>query len=192
MVGVSTSWPSPDPRRPRGSAPAVDQPYAEPEPARPTVAADARAGLLAAVVSVLVGAPVGLLWAALAPRVDVVIAGTEVQLAEPGSNAFIAADGAFLVAVALAGVVGGVLAWALGREHGPSVVVGLTAGGVLAAVVAMMVGEQVGLDQVEQAVRAGQQGLLELNLRLRAREALVGWPVGALLGYVGASFVGGR
>jgi hypothetical protein len=41
-------------------------------------------------------------------------------------------------------------------------------------------------------VSSGRQGVLELTLRLRAQEALVGWPVGALLGYLGASLLRGR
>ena len=163
-----------------------------PVESRPPVRADALAGLVTVVVTVLVGAPVGLLWAAFAPRVDVVVTGSDVQLVEPGSSAFIAGDAAFLVAGLLAGLVGGVVAWALGRAHGPTVVVALTVGGLLAAYVAMRVGQQVGLEEVRDAVEAGQQGQLELSLRLRAREALVGWPVGALLGYLGASFVRGR
>jgi hypothetical protein len=167
-------------------------PYAVPVAGSPTLAEDVRAGLLTAAVTVLLGAPVGLLWAALAPRVDVVISGEDVQLADPSSSAFIAGDGAFLLAVLLAGVIGGLVAWRLGREHGPAVVAGLTVGGLLAAYVAMRVGQQVGLEDVERAVSAGRQGALELTLRLRAQEALVGWPVGALLAYVGATLVRGR
>lgn len=167
-------------------------PYVLPAKASPSLAEDARAGATAAVVTVLLGAPVGLLWAALAPRVDVVLSGEGVQLAEPGTSAFIAGDGYFLLAVLIAGVVGGLVAWRLGRAHGPAVVVGLTLGGLAAAYVAMRVGSTVGLEEVQRAVDSGTQGALELSLRLRAREALVGWPVGALLAYVGASFVRGR
>lgn len=190
--GVSTSWSTPDPRRTSAVGPAFATPYVLPSQAEPTLADDARAGLLAAVITVLVGAPVGLLWAAIAPRVDVVIAGENVQLLEPGSSAFIAGDAFFLLAVTVAGLVSGVVAWWLGREHGPGVVVGLTVGGLAAAYVAMVVGQQVGLDEVQQAVTLGQQGTLELTLRLRAQEAIVGWPVGALLGYLAASFVRGE
>ena len=186
---MSTSWTTPDPRR---AAPAFGTPYVLPAAASPSLMQDLRAGATAAVVTVLLGAPVGLLWAALAPRVDVVISGENVQLAEPGTSAFIAGDGFFLLAVLLAGAVGGLLAWRLGREHGPAVVVGLTVGGLAAAYVAMRVGGAVGLEEVQQAVAAGEQGALELSLRLRAREALVGWPVGALVAYVVASFVRGR
>lgn len=173
-------------------APAFGTPYVLPSQTGPTLADDARAGLLAAVVTVLVGSPVGLLWAAVAPRVEVVIAGQNVQLVQPGSSAFIAADAFFLLAVTVAGVIGGVVAWFLGRRHGPGVVVGLTVGGLAAAYVAMVVGQQVGLDEVQQAATVGQQGVLELSVRLRATEAVVGWPVGALLGYLGASFVRGE
>lgn len=193
---VSTLWSAPDPRRAAASPGAVRPPFAAPyavaAPARPTFWHDAYAGVLAAVVTVLVGAPVGLLWAGVAPRVDVVVDGDQVQLVEPGSSAFIATDGFFLIAVALAGVIGGVLAWRLAHPHGPAVVVGLTLGGLAAAYIAMVVGEQVGLADVEQAVRAGQQGALELTVKLRAREAIVGWPVGALVGYAGASLLRGR
>ncbi len=186
---MRSSWTTPDPRR---ATPAFGPPQVLPAVASPSLVEDARAGVTAAVVTVLVGAPIGLLWAALAPRVDVVITGENVQLAEPGTSAFIAGDGFFLLAVVVAGVVGGLLAWRLGREHGPAVVAGLTLGGLAAAYVAMRVGSTVGLEDVQQAVSAGQQGALELSLRLRAKEALVGWPVGALVAYVGASLVRGR
>lgn len=186
---MSTSWTSPDPRR---AAPAFGTPYVLPATAAPSLQQDGFAGGLAAVVTVLLGAPVGLLWAATAPRVDIVISGKDVQLAEPGTSAFIAGDGFFLLAVLLAGAVGGLLAWWLGREHGPALVLGLTLGGLVAAYVAMRVGSTVGAEEVQAAVRAGQQGALELSLRLRAQEALVGWPVGSLLAYVGASLLRGR
>ena len=189
---ATTSWSTPDPRRPLAALPTTSQPYDLPAEAGPSVSADAFAGLVTVVATVLLGAPVGLLWAAFAPRVDVVVTGADVQLVDPGSSAFIAGDAAFLAAALVAGVVGGVLAWRLGREHGPAVVVGLTLGGLLAAYVAMRVGQQVGLDEVRSAVQAGQQGGLELSLRLRAQEALVAWPVGALLGYLVASLVRGR
>jgi len=189
---VSTSWSAPDPRRASVAAPAFGVPVDDPAVERVPVGEEVRAGLVAAVVMLLVAAPVGLLWAAVAPRVDVVISGDRVDLADSGSAAFIAGDGFFLLAVALAGVVGGLAAWRLARQPSPGVVVGLALGGLAAAYVAMVVGQQVGSDAVQAAVDGGLQGALELNLRLRAQEALVGWPVGALVAYVGASLVRGR
>ena len=189
---MSTSWSSPDPGRAAVAAPAFGVPVAETAAEPVPLGEEVRDGLVAAVVSVLVAAPVGLLWAAVAPRVDVVVGGTQVDLADRDSSAFIAGDGAFLLVVALAGVVGGLLAWRLTRQPGPGVVLGLALGGLAAAYVAMVVGQQVGYDAVQAAVDGGVQGALELNLRLRAREALVGWPVGALVAFVIAALVRGR
>lgn len=186
---MSTFWTTPDPRRAPAGAPAFGAPYALPAQPSPTVAADAFAGLLAAAVTVLLGAPVGLLWAAVAPQPAGVLVDGEPRLAMPGSNAFIAGDGFFLLAVTVAGIIGGLLAWHLGRRHGPAVVVGLTAGGLAAAYVAMVVGQQVTLEQVEQVISSGPEGVFGVHLRLLATQTRVGWPVGALLGYVAASLV---
>lgn len=174
--------------------PAIGAPYAsaEQEPV-PPLRDDLLAGVLAAVVSVLLAAPVGLLWAALAPRLEVSVddAGMP-SLVRPVADEFITADAYFLLAVGVAGLVGGVVAWRLAREHGPAVVMGLFLGGLAAGWVAMAVGELVDEGAVQRAVDAGRQVVVEAGLRLRAQEALVAWPVGSLLGYVGASFVRGR
>lgn len=148
---------------------------------------DVKVGLLTLVVTVLAGAPVGLAWAALAPRVKVVVVGQEVNLVDAYGDGFIAADAYFLAATMLAGILGGLIAWRLAAAHGPVVVFALTAGGLAAAYVAMTVGQQVGLEALRAAVRAGAQGMFELNLDLKSHTALVGWPLGSLLAYLGAS-----
>lgn len=158
----------------------------------PPLRDDLLAAALTVVATVLAGAPIGLLWAALAPKVAVVIDAGNASLVRPMSDEFITGDGYFLLAVLVAGVVGGLLAWRLGRLHGPAVVLALTAAGLLAAYVAMVVGQLVGAEAVEVAVVSTSQEVVELPLRLRAQEALVGWPVGSLLAYLGASFVRGR
>ena len=149
----------------------------------PTRRADTTAGLVTAVVCVLLGAPVGLLWAAVAPKVVVEVSGTAVKLASDAST-FIAGDGYFLGVVFVAGLVTGLAAWALGRRHGPAVVVGLTVGGLLGAYVAARTGELVDEGSARAAVEAGRTGGLELSLVLRSTEAVVGWPIGALLGFL--------
>jgi hypothetical protein len=137
--------------------------------------ADALAAVVTAVGCVLLGAPAGLLWAAVAPRVMVDVAGTAVSLA---------GDGWFLGVVSVVGLLTGLLAWALGRRYGPGVVLGLAAGGLLAAYVAARSGELVDAGAAREAVEAGRMGALELSLVLRSTEAIVGWPVGALLGFL--------
>ncbi len=189
---VSTSWSDSDTRTRPVSGTAFGRPYALVEPASPPVQEDVKVGLLTLVVTVLVGAPVGLAWAAVAPHVKVVVVGQQVNLVEAYGDGFIAADAYFLAATLLAGVLGGLIAWRLAAAHGPVVVFALTGGGLIAAYVAMTVGEQVGLDALRSAVRAGGQGMFELNLELKSQAALVGWPLGSLLAYLGASLARGR
>lgn len=188
----SPSWSRPDAPARIVSGTAFGQPYERVEADTPPPLEDAKVGLLTLVVTVLVGAPLGLLWAGLAPRVDVVVTGENVNLTEAYGDAFIAADGFFLGAVLLAGLVGGLLAWRFGAAHGPVTIVALTVGGLVAAYIARTVGEQVGLETLRDAVRAGGQGAFQLNLELKADSALLGWPVSSLVAYLGVSLIRGR
>ena len=142
---------------------------------------DLWAGLLTVAVTVLVGAPVGLLWAALAPPVLVQVEAGGVRPVETWGDGFIAVDGYYLAAVLVAGTVGGLLTWWWASAHGPAVVVGLTVGGLAAAWVAMVVGSLVGDGTVAELIASGAQGRHELAVRLRATSALLGWPIAALL-----------
>jgi hypothetical protein len=115
----------------------VSAPEAPAAPEPPTWGQESGAAVLTTVGVVLLGAPLGLLWAAVAPPVDVVVGeGGSTRLADPLRDAFIAVDGTFLVLALLAGLLSGVLGWRLGRRFGPGVVVGLVVGGLLAAEVA--------------------------------------------------------
>jgi hypothetical protein len=190
---VSTSWTTPDSRRTAPAAPVFGEAYVHVEQAPPpSLRQDLFAAALTLAATVLAGAPVGLLWAAAAPKVAVVIDAGNASLVRPMSDEFITGDAYFLFAVLLAGAVGGLLAWRFGRAHGPAVVLALVAAGLLAAYVAMVVGQLVGAEAVELAAASTSQEVVELTLRLRAKEAMVGWPVGSLLAYLGASFVRGR
>lgn len=180
---MSTSWSSPDGRR-TVAAPVFGGRHERTAPAGPPLRQDLRAGGIALSVTVLLGAPVGLLWALLAPKAGVVVAGDQVQYADPYSDGLIAVDGAFLGAVVLAGLVGGLLAWRFGRAHGPAVVVALAVGGLAAAKIAQVVGETRGLEGLRAAVRAGGDGAYDLFLELQTAQMLVGWPVASLLGYL--------
>jgi hypothetical protein len=181
---VRSPWSSPDPRGTgTGSAFAPHAAAADADDA-PPLAHDVRAGLITVAVTVLVGAPVGLLWAALAPPVEVVVSADGVRLVDRDSSAFIASDGYFVAAVLLAGVVGGALAWRLGSRHGPAVVPGLAVGGLLAAYIAMAVGGLVDDVALAELVEAGVQGRRELPARLRSRSALLVWPAASLLTFL--------
>lgn len=150
--------------------------------AEPTPRADVLAGLLTALGCLLLGAPVGLLWEAVAPHVVVDVSASAASLVSD-SGVFLDSDLAFLVTVTLVGLLTGVLAWVVGRRWGPGVVVGLVAGGLLAAWVASRTGALVDMGSARDAVQAGRTGRLELSVRLRAQEAVLGWPIGAVAGF---------
>jgi len=182
-------WASPDPR-PTGPGTSFGTPPG-PKPAGAPLWHDVRAGLLTVAVTVLVGAPVGLLWAALAPRVVVEVAGEDVQVVDTAADGFIAVDAWFLAAVAFAGLVGGVLTWWLGRAHGPGVVLGIAVGGLAAAWIASRVGGEVDRLSVRQLVESGVPGRYELAVRLRSTSALLAWPIVSLLVFLTLSVTRG-
>jgi hypothetical protein len=143
---------------------------------------DLYAALGTAAVVVLLGAPVGLLWGVLAPRVAVVKVAQGVDLQMPETKAFIAADGWFLVITALVGVAVGVLAAFLGRKRAPGVAVGVALGSVLAAIIAMKVGHRLGYgayQQLRDVAEVGSTG--HAYLQLRAKGVLLAWPAAASL-----------
>ena len=177
---MSSPWAAPDLRPAAGGTPLS----AVPSRTSPPWWSDAWAGLLTVAVTVLVGAPVGLLWAALAPRVAVEIVAGDVEVLDRWSDGFIAADGYYLAAVLVAGVVGGLLTWWRASAHGPAVVVALAVGGLAAAWVAMVVGGLVGQGSAAELVAAGVQGRQELPVRLRATSAVLGWPIASLTTYL--------
>jgi hypothetical protein len=138
---------------------------------------------LTAGVTVLLGAPVGLVWSAVAPHAHVRVEAGDAYIADATSEVFIAGDGWFIGITVLVGVVCGVLAWAAARRSGPFVVIGLAAGGLAAAYVASRVGVRIGQDTLRDLVATGQQGTYVGNIALQAKAALVAWPLGAVAAF---------
>ena len=133
----------------------------------------------------LLGAPAGLLWSAVAPRVRVVLGPDGPSAQDLEGKAFIGADGSFLLVVLAAGVLTGLLAWRLARRSGPWTVVALVIGGLLAAKVAGVVGVRPGKAHVQSLLHdPSARGTVELFLRLRSPWVVVGWPVGALAAFL--------
>ena len=187
---VSASWSTPDPGR-VVTGTAFGRPYEHVEPATPPVRSDVLAALLTLAVPLLDAGPVGLAWAALAPRAVAVLAAGRYSAADPSTDAHIAGDGYFLAAVLLAGAITGLTAWAFGRRHGPAVVSALAVGGLGAAFVVMRVGEAVGVGALQRAVQGGATQV-DVALDLGAVVALTGWPVAALLAFLVATLVRGE
>lgn len=150
--------------------------------------------------SVLLAAPAGLLWSAVAPRVTVTFSPTGPDLPDVQSTkAFIGADGSFLVVALLVGALCGAVAWWLARRGGPWTVAGLVVGGLLAGLIAARVGLMPRTDAIFAALDRSPgrtSGSVELflgrrmrdGLHMRAPWTLVGWPVGALLAFLVGAF----
>jgi hypothetical protein len=144
------------------------------------------------VTMVLLGAPAGLLWSALAPHyvVHFSAAGPDFSDIE-STKAFIGADASYLLVMLGFGLVCGGVAWLFARRSGPWTVVALALGGVLAALIAASVGLRPGAHDSIQALQAQNRtsGTVELylgkrdkhnGLSLRAPWAALGWPAAAV------------
>ena len=150
---------------------------------RPLSRADATAAAVTATVSVLLGVPAGLLWAATAPLIDVPGA---LDGAESAFRAAASADVGFGVIALGAGALCGGVAWWRAFRRGWTVPVALAAGGTGGALVAAALGH------LRNSGHALAQVPPNLSLRahdvvdfaLRTRQAIVLWPVAALLVYV--------
>lgn len=146
---------------------------------------------------VLLGAPVGLLWAAVAPHYTVVFANGEptYPLLE-SSKAFVGVDGSFAAVTVVVGVICGLLGWFFGRRSGPWTVAALAIGGVLAALIAARVGLLPGRQETFDALTR-KQGAVDLFLgarkgdetHLRAPWVTVLWPVSALVAFLVPAFL---
>ena len=146
----------------------------------PSARREAGAGLLALLGSVLLAAPVGLLWAALTPRATVTVAAGQASVGDQTGSAFIAGDVWFVGVTLAAGLVVGSATLVLARRYGPGVVLGLAVGGLLAAEIARRTGHLIGLDDARALVRSGRNGSTALSPRVRSWQAVAVWPVAAL------------
>lgn len=146
---------------------------------------------------VLVAAPVGLLWSAVAPHYSVTFVNGEASYPDiESTKAFIGADGSYAAVILAAGVLSGLAAWFFARRSGPWTVVALAVGGIFAALIVARVGLLPGREESFQAIEA-KKGTVELFLgtregdgtHLRAGWAAVAWPVGALLAFAVPAFI---
>ncbi|MHB1873613.1 MAG: hypothetical protein ACYCPF_01980 [Streptosporangiaceae bacterium] len=150
----------------------------EPEPAP---APPPRRGVVVSVAillgSILVGAPGGLVWALLAPRVayEVVSKGLA-DAVNPETAGFIAADAWFCLIGVICGLVIGAGGYLLGvRRYGPAPMAAIAFGSVGAALVARIIGQSWGVSQFDHKLLTSPAGTL-----VHAPLALGGGPSGIL------------
>lgn len=134
----------------------------------------------------LLGAPIGLLWQAISPELDLRL----VQLgSETAFKAEFAADVRFLV---LGVVIGTAFGWfgSIGlkridaQRYLPALAIGLAVGAFFCALVASKVGELYRMEQLENVIRPGldHNTISLIAFRLRAWQSLLAFPVFALVG----------
>jgi hypothetical protein len=201
---VTDAWGDPDPQR--ASRPAADPwsyfpppdvtvaPYELPprEPLLPRVLATARTFGGTVAVLLLTGAPLALVWRAVAPTATVLRTASGPAPEAPESNQVFATDGWFAVVMLLAGLLLGIVAWRVLREQGPAAPFGLAVGGLLAALVTAAVGRRMVVDQyLYDFCHAPDVGCLVYDgtLRLHALAAAVVLPLGLLISFVAMTFL---
>ena len=127
----------------------------------------------------MLGVAAGLIWAAVAPRALLLQIGPgEAELVNAESHAFIVADAWFCLIAALGGVITGVVGYRfLVRRAGWTAAAGLVLGAVAAALLALWVGENIGLGTYNHLLATSRSGaFFHASLGLGAKSALALWP----------------
>ncbi len=122
----------------------------------------------------------GLIWAAVAPRALLQeIASGEAELVNAETSAFIVADAWFALITAVGGLITGVLGYRiLVRRAGAAATAGLVLGAVAAALLAMWVGDNIGLGTYNHLLASSPTGaFFHSSLALGAKSTLAFWPL---------------
>jgi hypothetical protein len=128
----------------------------------------------------VLGIVAGLVWAAVAPRALLQeVARGEAQVVNAETSAFIVADAWFCLIAAVGGVITGVVGYrVLVRRAGWAATAGLVLGAVAAALLAMWVGENVGLGPYHHLLASSAVGTFyHASLALGAKSSLAFWPL---------------
>lgn len=133
--------------------------------------------VITVLVLALIGVVAGILWSLAAPRPPYVVTNGGPLLADPSTQALIAADGWFAVITGALGLACGAVGYSVSRGGRPlPVVVGLSAGGLLGAYLALVVGETVNLGAVSVSASGTSASLIAGPLALTAQGVLFVWP----------------
>jgi hypothetical protein len=141
-----------------------------PNPKRHSLIVEAVVSVAFAVAVAALGLPLGLLWRAVAPKVELVQTAYGPYPLEPEPEGYIADDGWFIFLAVGAGIVLALLAWfALRRFRGPALMAALALGSVVGSVLAAWFGHRVGLPAYQRTIAEAQVGshfFRQPNLRL--------------------------
>jgi len=130
--------------------------------------------------SALLGIVAGLIWAAVAPRAVLQeVARGEAGVVNAESSAYIVADAWFCLIAAVGGITTGILGYRfLVRRAGWTAAAGLVLGAVAAALLALWIGENIGLGTYNHLLATSPNGaFFHQSLALGAKSALAFWPL---------------
>ena len=146
---------------PAAAAIGDDHLAADPQPAAVGVEqrGDLRAGGIVVLALAGLGAVLGLVWAAWSPPGPRALVLPHGLLQADETEAWIAADGRFLVLTAVAGLLAGGLAWSYTRRRGPLMPAALAAGGLAGAALTALVGHLTGGGTTQGRVDTVMAGL---------------------------------
>ncbi|MFJ8023054.1 AAA family ATPase [Streptomyces sp. NPDC096311] len=144
----------------------------------------------AAVVTVavaLAGVLLGVLWWWLAPHVPLVADDSAVYLKDTEGEQAIGVDGTFTLLALAFGAVSAVAVFLVRRRGGVPLVVALAVGGVLGSLLAWRIGIWLGPTQnvVAHAKQVGKGVTFSAPLKLGARGALLAWSLAGLVVHLG-------
>ncbi|MFJ6567079.1 AAA family ATPase [Streptomyces sp. NPDC091292] len=133
------------------------------------------------------GLLLGLLWLWLSPRVPLIASADAVYLKDTEGEQAIAIDGTFTLLGLGFGAVTALVVFLVRRRGGIPLVAALALGGLLGSVVAWRFGVWLGptQDVVAHAKEVGKGITFDAPLELKAKGALLAWPVAALLVHLG-------
>lgn len=127
---------------PPGPAPPDPGPLAA--DAEPGVRGDVPAALTITVALAVIGALLGVVWAAWSPAGGLGLVRAPGAIQPDETENWVAGDGRFLVLAAIVGVVAGALAWTRTHNRGPLVLAALAVGGLAGSLLMELVGHLTG------------------------------------------------
>ncbi|MET9495260.1 DUF2567 domain-containing protein [Streptomyces sp. NPDC006552] len=179
--GHGDPWQAPDPMT--GHLPPAPQ-HAQDGPGLRT---ELREAALVTVAVALTGLLLGALWLWLAPRIPLVSDSTAVYLKDTEGEQAIGIDGTFTLLGLAFGVLAGLAVFLWRRRGGVPLVVGLTLGSLLGGLLAWRFGIWLGptQDVAAHAKQLGKGIVFDAPLELKAKGALLAWPLAALVVHLG-------
>ncbi|MFE5244910.1 MULTISPECIES: ABC transporter permease [unclassified Streptomyces] len=158
------------------------------QPGRAERRAEIRQAAVITGLLTVAGVGLGLLWLLLAPRVPLVSDDTAVFLKNSEGEEVIGADGTFVLLALAFGLVSAVAVFLFRRRGGIPLVVALAVGGLLGSLLAWGIGTWFGptSDVVAHAKEVGKGVTFDAPLELHAVGAgMLSWPVAAMIVHLG-------